>query len=100
MSATTESPRRGTGDRVAFAFLLVLMSVGSFALWIGVPLGALWLASKLADSLAEHFVISLPMVLATMCTWGWGLFWLNSLYLRINGFFDEPEDPDEPPRRI
>jgi len=100
MSVSGDGPRRGAVDRLAAAFLLCLMTVGSLALWIGVPLGCLWVASMLADSLAEHFVIVLPMVLAAMAIWGWGLFWLNGLYLRVTGFFDEPEDPDEPPRRI
>ena len=87
-------------DRIAAAFLLCLMAVGSFVLWIGVPAGSLYLSSKLVDSLAGHFVVALPMTLAAMVAWGSGLFWLNSLYLRVTGFFDEPEDPDEPPRRI
>jgi hypothetical protein len=39
------------------------------------------------------------MVLAAMAVWGWFLFWLNGLYLRITGFWDD-EDPDEPPKRI
>lgn len=94
--------RRGlrTGDRLAAGFLLVLMAIGSFALWIGVPYATLWASSKLVDSLAGHFVVALPMTLAAMVAWGAGLFWLNALYLRVTGFFDEPEDPDEPPRRV
>jgi hypothetical protein len=87
-------------DRIAATFLLVLMMLGSFLLWIAVPAGSLYVASKLVDSLAMHFVVSLPMTLAAMAAWGSGLFWLNALYLRITGFFDEPDDPDEPPRRI
>ena len=87
-------------DRVASAFLLCVMTVGSLVLWIGVPLASLYVSSKLVDSLAGHFVVALPMTLAAMVAWGSGLFWLNGLYLRINGFFDEPEDPDEPPRRV
>ncbi len=97
MEASVQTMRRT--DRLAAAFLLVLMTVGSLVLWIGVPLGCLYVASKLADTLAEHFVIVLPMAIAAMCAWGWFLFWLNGLYLRITGFFDE-QDPDEPPRRI
>jgi hypothetical protein len=96
-------PARAHGrarDRVAAAFLLLLMSVGSFVLWIGVPAGSLYLSSKFVDSLAAHFVVSLPVTLTAMIVWGSGLFWLNGLYLRITGFFDEPDDPDEPPRRI
>ncbi|HEX6115842.1 MAG TPA: hypothetical protein VFY99_02000 [Solirubrobacterales bacterium] len=87
-------------DRIAAAFLLCLMAVGSLFLWVGVPAGSLYLSSKLVDSLAMHFVVSLPVTMAAMIAWGYGLFWLNALYLRITGFFDEPEDPDQPPRRI
>jgi hypothetical protein len=87
-------------DRVAAAFLLCLMTLGSFVLWIGVPAGSLYLSSKLVDSLAGHFLLALPMTLAAMIAWGSGLFWLNALYLRVTGFYAEPEDPDEPPRRI
>ena len=87
-------------DRIAAAFLLCLMTVGSLFLWVGVPAGSLYLSSKLVDSLAMHFVVSLPVTMAAMIAWGYGLFWLNALYLRVTGFFDEPEDPDEPPRRI
>ena len=87
-------------DRLAAAFLLALMAIGTLVLWIGVPAGCLWAASKLADSVAGHFVIGLPMIIAAMCVWGALLFWLNQLYLRVTGFYTEPEDPDEPPRRI
>jgi hypothetical protein len=97
MPARAESRAR---DRIAAAFLLCLMTVGSFVLWIGVPAASLYAASKVVDSLAGHFVVALPLTLAAMIAWGSGLFWLNGLYLRVTGFFDEPEDPDEPPRRI
>jgi len=100
MNAVREGSERRAGERMGAAFLLFLMTVGSLLLWIGVPLASLWVSSKMVDSLAAHFVVGLPMTLAAMSAWGWGLFWLNSLYLRITGFFTEPEDPDEPPRRI
>lgn len=91
-------PHQRSRDGPAAAFLLVLMAAGSLALWIGVPAGCLWVASKLADSLAGHFVIALPMTLVGMVLWGAGLFWLNGLYLRVAGFWEE--DGDEPPRRL
>lgn len=99
MSATRGSEQSAI-DRIAAGFLLVLMTIGSFALWIAVPAASLWASSKVVDSLAGHFVVSLPVTLIAMIAWGTGLFWLNALYLRITGFFDEPEDPDEPPRRL
>jgi hypothetical protein len=87
-------------DRLAAVFLLVLMAIGALVLWIGVPAGCLWAASKLTDSLAGHFVVALPLTLTGMIVWGTFLFWLNALYLRVTGVWTEPEDPDEPPRRL
>lgn len=87
-------------DRLAAAFLLALMAVGSLVLWIGVPVGSLWAASKLSDSGTGHLLIALPLVPAAMIVWGTFLFWLNALYLRVIGVLTEPEDPDEPPRPI
>jgi hypothetical protein len=99
-TAMSAGGRTRPADRLAAGFLLCLMTVGSFVLWIGVPLGSLYVSSKFVDSLAGHFLVALPMTLVAMILWGSGLFWLNGLYLRITGFFDEPEDPDEPPRRV
>jgi hypothetical protein len=87
-------------DRLAAAFLLALMTAGSLVLWIGVPVGSLWAASKLSDSIAGHLLVALPLTLAAMIVWGTFLFWLNGLYLRVIGALTEPEDPDEPPRRV
>jgi hypothetical protein len=87
-------------DRLAAAFLLVLMAVGSLVLWVGVPVGSLWAASRLSDSGTGHLLIALPLVPAAMIVWGTFLFWLNGLYLRVIGVLIEPEDPDEPPPRI
>ena len=87
-------------DRFVAAFLLCAMAIGSLVLWIGVPAATLYASSKLVDTLAGHFLVALPMTLTAMMIWGSALFWLNGLYLRVTGFFDEPEDPDEPPRRI
>ena len=97
---TPPAPGTRPSDRAVAAFLLALMAIGTLVLWIGVPLGCLWLSSKLVDSLGMHFVVSLPMVLGGMSLWAAVLFWLNRLYLRVTGFFAEPEDPDEPPRRL
>jgi heme/copper-type cytochrome/quinol oxidase subunit 2 len=97
--AMTSSPA-GILERLAAAFLLALLAVGTLVLWIGVPSATLWAASKLADSLATHFVIGLAMTLTGMIVWGAFLFWLNGLYLRVAGHGEDAEDPDAPPRRI
>ena len=94
------SPSTRVLEWLAATFLLALMALGTLVLWIGVPSATLWAASKLADSLASHFVIGLPMTLTGMIVWGAFLFWLNGVYLRVAGHGEEPEDPEAPPRRI
>lgn len=81
----TASTRAGpsAGDRFATSFLLVLMAVGCLVLWIGIPVGCLWLASMWSESNAEHFLYVLPMTLLGMAVFAKGLFWLNRLYVRI-----------------
>jgi hypothetical protein len=96
----TPHPIRGR-DRFAANFLLVLMGLGSLALWIGIPVGCLYAASKLTDTQAEHYLIALPLTLLAMIAFGTFLFWLNRLYLRITvPWLLEEADDDEPPRRL
>ena len=78
-------------DRSAAAFLLVLMALGSLALWIGIPTGSLWLASRFSDSKAGHFLLTLPMTIVGMGAFAVFLAWLNALYLRVMGA-PEPEE--------
>ena len=90
---------RSITDRLAGAFLLVLMSVGCLVLWIGIPVGCLWLAAKWSDSNAEHFLYVLPMVLVGMAAFAKFLFWLNRLYVRVtlgsHAVEVDPEADDE-----
>jgi hypothetical protein len=71
------------------AFLLVaLMAVGSVLMWIGVPLGLIYLASKLADtpnpSMGPYLLvlIGLPIGMAVI---GKGLGALNRAHIRVTG---------------
>jgi hypothetical protein len=70
-------------DRLAARFLLILMALGSLALWTLVPAGVLWLISKLTESSATHFVAAIVGVPAGMGLFGLALAWVNGLYLRI-----------------
>jgi hypothetical protein len=72
-------------DRLAASVLLVLMAIGSFALWLGVPAACLVATSKLASSSADQFLLDLPLTIAAMIAWGGFLVWLNRLYLRVTG---------------
>jgi hypothetical protein len=90
-------PERRPGDRLAAGFLLVLLALGCAVLWIGIPVGGMWIASKLADTAAEHFVYALPVTLVLMVAFARALFWINRLYLRVTlaSRAEPTEDEDE-----
>jgi hypothetical protein len=72
-------------DRLAAAFVLLIMGAGCFALWIGVPIGVLVLLSKATRSVTAHVVLGIVLVPAAMVAFSPVLVWLNWLYLRITG---------------
>ena len=85
-------------DRLAAGFLLVLLAIGSLALWIVVPAGWLWVASKLTDSEASHFLVGILGMPLAIILFGIGLGWVNRLYMRVawpHGLPPPPEDSDE-----
>jgi hypothetical protein len=68
--------------------LVLLMAVGSVLMWLGVPLGLVYLASQLADtpnpSLGPYLVvlIGLPLGMALV---GKALGWLDRVHTRLTG---------------
>jgi hypothetical protein len=68
--------------------LVALMAVGSVVMWLGVPLGLVYLASKLADtpnpSMGPYLLIILGLPIG-MALVGKGLGWLNRLHIRLTG---------------
>jgi hypothetical protein len=72
----------------AAILLVVLMALGSVVMWLGVPLGLIYLASKLADtpnpSMGPYLVvlIGLPIGMALV---GKGLGALNRAHIRLTG---------------
>jgi hypothetical protein len=89
-------------DRLAAAFLLVLLAAGSLVLWIGIPFGLLWLLSQVTDSWTGHFVMGLVLIPLTMALFSAVLFWLNALYLRVTGVLHagDEDDDEEAERRF
>lgn len=85
-------------DRAAAIFILVLLAVGSFFLWVGIPYGLLWLFSRVTDSWNGHFLMSVVLIPVAMALFAPALFWLNGLYLRVTGVL-RPEDAEEDPGR-
>jgi hypothetical protein len=72
----------------AALMLVALMALGSVIMWIGVPLGLIYLASKLADtpnpSMGPYLLvlIGLPIGMAVI---GKGLGALNRAHIRVTG---------------
>jgi hypothetical protein len=92
---TARPPAARTTDRLAASFLMVLMGVGSLALWIGVPTLCLWATSKVSGSSADHLLIDLPLTIIAMGLFGAVLVWLNGLYMRVTGVIAAYEADEE-----
>jgi hypothetical protein len=81
-------------DRAFGAFLLLLMVVGAFGLWIGVPAGVLWGLGKILDDPTEHLIFGLLAVPLGMALFGIALAGLNRSYLRLNRVDLRSEDEE------
>jgi hypothetical protein len=74
--------------RIVGAFLIALMAVGSILLWIGIPVGWLFLASRITDSSQPSmgpYVLVLVGIPATMIAMGKVLAVLDRTYGRVTG---------------
>jgi hypothetical protein len=86
----------GAAGRVLGAFLLLLMVIGAFALWVGVPAAVLWGLGKLTSDRTEHLILGLIAVPLGMVAFGLVLAVLNTAYLRVSGVsFATPDDESE-----
>jgi uncharacterized membrane protein len=83
------------GHRLAGAVLICVMAVGSFALWTVVPLGCLWISSKVAGNNTEEYLLALPMTIFAILLFGMLLAWINRLYLAITGVLARYEAEEE-----
>src|SRR4051794_5604534 len=76
------------GRRALAGLLIVLMAVGSIVLWLGVPLGWLYLVSRLVKSSQPSmgpYVLLLVGIPASMVVVGKGLSRLNRAYGSLMG---------------
>jgi hypothetical protein len=84
-------------DRVIGGVLVLLMAAGSLWLWIGMPALTLWLIAQVVDNSAQHTVLSILGVPAAMILFALLLFWINSVHLRVTGYW-HPDDERAAPR--
>ena len=94
-AASVAVPEIRTRDRIAAAFVLVVLVAACLVFWIGIPVGGLWALSKATDSSTAHFVIGLLGVPTAMALFSPVLFWLNWLYLRVSGVLARLEADEE-----
>jgi hypothetical protein len=100
---TSIAPRMGTRERIAGAFVLVIITLACTVLWVGIPAGFLWGLGELTDSGTTHFVVALVGIPVAMVLYSPVLFWLNRLYLRVTGVLarlDRDQDEAEWRRRV
>jgi hypothetical protein len=69
-------------------FLIALMAVGSVFLWIGIPVGWIYLVSRMVDSSQPSlgpYVLLIFGIPITMALFGKLLFGLDRVYARVAG---------------
>jgi hypothetical protein len=81
-TAPAVAPERRLAARVA---LIVLMTLVSLFLWIGVPLGWLWIAAQVSYDYQAIYLWALAAIPPTMVTVGWVLYRINRVYVRVSG---------------
>lgn len=76
------------GTRMVAVALIVLMAIGSVGLWLGVPVGWIYLASQMVESSQPTlgpYVLVLIGIPVTMVIVGKGLSKLNRTYGELTG---------------
>ena len=94
MEASAQPRTRSTWSPISL-FLIALMAIGSVVMWIGVPVGLIYLASRLADSskpsMGPYVLILVGLVVGMMAV-GKLLGALDRYHGRITGLDDgKPE---------
>ena len=96
-TATEPRPRsllKTAAAMPAAAFLILLMAIGSVILWVGIPIGWLYLASRLVDTsqptLGPYILIIFGIPI-TMFVFGKLLFTLDRVFERVTGRASETD---------
>jgi hypothetical protein len=84
----------GVIGRVLGRVLLLMLLIGSFALWVGVPAVVLWGLGAVTDDPTEHLILGLVAVPLGMVLFGLVLAALNGAYLRVVGVSLATSDDD------
>jgi hypothetical protein len=88
MSATASRPRVGPHRHLAAWGLVLLMAIGSIAMWLVTPAFWLWVASRMTSSTqpsAGPYLLVLAGTVVTMIVLGQALGSLNRAHARRRG---------------
>ena len=80
MGEASGAPRR---ERAVAGFLLAVLVIGAAAVWVGIPIGCMWLAGELTDDFGTHMPLALALILPGVTLGSLALAWVNGLYLRV-----------------
>jgi hypothetical protein len=88
-SETAAHPRvTGAANGLAASFVFVVMLLTALALWTAIPVGWLWIGSKVATTqfpaVGPYAVVGIGIIL-TIVLDAWLIGRLNALYIRITG---------------
>jgi hypothetical protein len=92
MPAAAQRPRVGPHRRLAAWGLVLLMGIGSVAMWLVTPAFWLWVASRMTSSTqpsAGPYLLVIAGTVVTMIAIGRGLGSLNRAHQRVIGAGDE-----------
>ena len=90
MKSSVLSPQ-STVARALFRQLLgALIVLGCVCLWIGIPVGGLWLAGQVTDDAEVFLFIALGGIPLGMVAVGWLIYRLNAIYVDLH---DDEELP-------
>jgi hypothetical protein len=73
---------------VAGAFIVVLMTAMAFSLWTVIPLGWIWVGSRLSTTQAPStgpYAVTFFGIVVSIVIVVWALAWLNRLFARVTG---------------
>jgi len=84
---TPNAPRRA-GRHVAATFLVLLMIVAALSMWTVIPLGWVWIGSKLSktqDPAGGPYMVVLVGIVVSILVVSWLLGRLNRAYVHLTG---------------
>jgi len=88
-SQSLTAPMRRSGARLVEYALVVGIFLGSLALWVVVPFGSLWFASRMSGDATTVMLIVLIVCPLMMLAVGLMLGALYRTYLRVSGAVDQ-----------